>query len=127
MKTENRIVKTVLLISFLMCCAITGFSKSPVKITGVWMNKQETRKVEFYQEGGKYFGKVVWVAASETELKEGDILFKNMTWDGEDLNGKVSTPKGDATCSISFFLGGSIQVIVSKGVLWKTFYWTKIK
>src|SRR5512135_3315733 len=54
-------------IGFLLALALllglsTGASaQSPDAIVGKWLNTKGTAHVEIYKEGGKYFGKIVWL------------------------------------------------------------------
>lgn len=102
-------------------------SQTTEELNGIWINDDATRKVEFYQEKGKYFGKMVWVAEdSDARAKPGDIVFKNLVWDNDHYTGMVVTPKrGDLDCTLSWEGTDKIKIVVSKGFISRTLYWTR--
>jgi uncharacterized protein (DUF2147 family) len=111
----------------LLAVTVNGFSQTPEKLTGTWVNAQNTRKTEFYAEGGKYFGKLVWVA-DDSKAKAGDIIVKDLVWDGKVFTGTIVTPAmGEMSCKLSFQSDDKITITGSKGFASKSVYWTRVK
>lgn len=126
-KSENTIAATLLIGALLVCTTIVGFSQTPEKLDGTWMNEQNTRKAELYKQETKYTGKIVWLAEGEDKLETGDIIFKALVWDGKKFKGLAITPKqGDLPCTISFESENKIKITVSKGSMSHTVYWSRV-
>lgn len=56
--------KLRLLAGLLLFCAtasLAGDAFNPDSIIGVWMTGEGKAKVQIYRNGGKYFGKIVWL------------------------------------------------------------------
>lgn len=118
-------IRNLILIGFLCCSPLLAFSQSEENLLGVWSNSQNTRKVEFYHLDDLYFGKVVWLS-DDSKLKVGDVLFKNLKWNGRQFNGKVATSsRGDISCAISFTTKDQVKISGSMGVISKTAYWRR--
>lgn len=45
----------------LLLLAGSAFAQNPDAIVGKWLNGEGTAHVDIYKEGGKYFGKIVWL------------------------------------------------------------------
>ncbi|MBL0745889.1 DUF2147 domain-containing protein [Chryseolinea lacunae] len=107
--------------------ALQGHSQVPEKLKGIWTNEQGTRKTDFYEVEGKYFGKLVWVS-DDSKLKAGDLLFKELVWNGKKFHGTAVTPaRGDLSCVISFEGDDKLKITASKGGMSKSVYWTRVK
>lgn len=127
LKSENTIAVVLLIIALLTCSAIVGFSQTPENISGTWTNEQGTRKAEFLKQESNYNGKIVWVADDEERVKPGDVIFKNLTWDGTKFKGLAVTPKqGNLPCSITFENDKKIRITVSKGRMSRTVSWSRV-
>ena len=57
MKKTGALVGMVLL----LCLSSRMLAQNPDAILGKWLNAKGTAQVEIYIEGGKYFGKIVWL------------------------------------------------------------------
>jgi len=126
-RSESTIAIALLIGMLLVCTAIVGFSQTPEKLQGIWMNEQSTRKAELYKQEGKFNGKIVWVAEGEEKVKPGDIIFKDMKWDGKKFKGLAVTPlQGELPCTISFENDKKIKITVSKGFMSRSVYWSLI-
>ena len=126
-RSENTIAAALLIGMMLVCTSIVCFSQTPEKLQGTWMNEQSTRKAELYKQGSKYSGKIVWIAEGEEKVKPGDIIFKDLVWDGKVFKGLAATPKqGNLPCIISFEHDKKIKITVSKGIMSRSVYWSRI-
>lgn len=126
-KVQRKIVFATLVMVTGLCSATLGFSQGPEKLTGAWTNAKNTRRADFYSDGNRYFGKLVW-GLDDTKVKPGDIIFKDLVWDGKKFNGTASTPaRGGVSCSISFDRNNIIKITVFKGAVSKSVYWRRMK
>jgi uncharacterized protein (DUF2147 family) len=126
-KSENKI-GAALLIGVLVCTALAGVSQTPEKLEGTWMNDKSTRKGEFYKQESKYNGKIVWVSEGEEKLSVGDVIFKDLTWDGKKFKGLAVTPRqGNVPCTITFENDNKIKITVSKGRMSRSVYWSRVE
>lgn len=126
-KSENTIAAALLIGALLVCATIVGFSQTPEKLDGTWMNEKGTRKGEFYLQESKYTGKIVWVDENEEKLSVGDIIFKELAWDGKKFKGLAVTPKqGNVPCTIVFEGENKIKITVSKGGMSRSVYWSRV-
>lgn len=55
--------KTGALVGMALFLCLSGrvLAQNPDAIVGKWLNAKGTAQVEIYSEGGKYFGKIVWL------------------------------------------------------------------
>ena len=54
-------LSSLLAVVFLLCLSGRAFAQNPDAIVGKWLNGEGTAHVDIYKEGGKYFGKIVWL------------------------------------------------------------------
>lgn len=126
-KSENTIAVVMLIVALLVCTTIVGFSQTPERLEGTWMNEKNTRKGEFYKQETKYTGKIVWVEEGDEKLSVGDIIFKDLTWDGKKFKGLAVTPRqGLLPCTISFESDNKVKITVSKGKMSHAVYWSRV-
>ncbi len=115
-------------------------------ILGVWLNENQTGKIEIYKEGGKYFGKIIYAKpplGSENELlvdKKNpdpnlrnqpilgmtvlkDLVFKNGKW----VNGTAYSPERGKHFKIIGWLEeeGQLEIRGYWGFFYSTETWTK--
>lgn len=124
-QSEKIIAITVLVVAFLTCTVIVGFSQNADQLQGLWLNEQQTRKAEFTKQGSEYFAKVVWVSDSNDKIKAGDVIFKNLKWSEDRFTGYAQTPQGEASCTITFVSESKIKIVVSKGFMSRTILWSR--
>lgn len=119
-----------MLLALVVVCGVfagpRGFAQTETGLQGTWVNEQATRKADFYNEAGAWFGKLVWVG-DDTKMKAGDILFKDLRWTGKQFTGKVITPRGIGNCVLSFVDTDKIKITASKGGMSKVVFWTRVK
>lgn len=123
-------------------------------ILGVWMNEDKDAHVKIYQEGDKYFGKIVWIKDPidpetgepkldkhnpDPELKTrpslGIQLLTNFVWDGDEWDdGDIYDPKNGKTysCYMKFPDETDLDTLKIRGyvgisLLGRTTYWTRVK
>jgi uncharacterized protein (DUF2147 family) len=126
-KSESTIAAILLVCMLLACSAIVGLAQTPERIEGIWTNTQGTRQAKFYKEGNLYMAKLTETAADDSKVKTGDLIFKNLKWDGKKFNGLASTPKGEMPCTIYFENEQKIKITASKGFMSRSVYWSRIQ
>ena len=52
---------TTMLLGFLFLSLTLTAQSSKTAIVGTWLNQEKAAKVEIYQQGEKFFGKIVWL------------------------------------------------------------------
>lgn len=118
-------------------------------IVGKWYNTEKDAQVEIFKEGGKYFGKIVWLKEpvengkpkvdknnSEKELQTrpimgmrllNDFQFKGGVWE----DGTIYDPKNGKTysCIIKRKDGKTLEVrgYVGFSMIGRTVEWTKVE
>ncbi|MCI0751005.1 MAG: DUF2147 domain-containing protein [Flammeovirgaceae bacterium] len=119
-------MKHLAIVVILLISAMTSFSQAPEQLQGFWINEQGNRKSEFYKVENAYFGKIIWTAPNTEKPTVGDIVFKNLKWNGREFKGYAATPKqGDISCTISFKSDSEIIIVISKGFISRTVEWTR--
>jgi uncharacterized protein (DUF2147 family) len=120
-------------------------------IAGIWYNEEKTSKVQIYQEGNKFFAKIVWlkepndkvtgkprvddlnpdVKLQKTPLL-GLVILKDFVFDGTDewSSGTIYDPKNGKTYSSKIHFGDSPNLLKIRGyvgisLLGRNTYWTK--
>ncbi|HNY02600.1 MAG TPA: DUF2147 domain-containing protein [Bacteroidales bacterium] len=119
-------------------------------ILGTWLNQEATGKVTLFKEGGKYFGKLVWLREPldkvtgkprtdkenpDEKLKStpliGIVNMKNFTFDGKEewSGGTIYDPKNGKTfkCYIQFESPNKLKIrgYIGVSVLGRNTYWTR--
>ena len=120
-------------------------------ILGIWYNEEKTSKVQVYQEGNKFFAKVVWLKEPndkttgkartdnlnpDAKLQKtplmGLVVLKNFVFDGDEEwnDGTIYDPKNGKTYSCKIHFGDSPNLLKIRGyvgisLLGRTTYWTK--
>jgi uncharacterized protein (DUF2147 family) len=120
-------------------------------ILGTWLNQEATAKVNIYKEGGKYYGKIVWLkepndkitGKPRTDVENPDPKLKNtplmglvnlngFVFDGDDEweDGTIYDPKNGKTysCYIQFDDKPNtlrIRGYVGISMLGRTTLWTR--
>jgi len=120
-------------------------------ILGIWYNEEKSSKLQVYQEGDKFFAKIVWLKDPidpdtgkpktdklnpDPKLKNvprlGLIVVKNMIFNGSDewKDGTIYDPNNGKTYSSHIQFGDSPNLLKLRGfigisLLGRTTYWTK--
>jgi uncharacterized protein (DUF2147 family) len=120
-------------------------------ILGKWLNEDKDAHIEIRNDGGKYFGKIVWLRDpidtltgkpkvddknSDKALQGRPVLgleiLKDFTFDGEDewSEGTIYDPKNGKTYDCYMELGetGILKIRGYIGISWigRTTYWTRV-
>ncbi|NIG55450.1 DUF2147 domain-containing protein [Chitinophaga sp. Cy-1792] len=137
-----------LLIGFCLATAGAFAQDAAHAITGVWFNQEKDGKIEIYENGGKYFGKLIWVKDTyepdgKTPKKDsknqdaslrnrplvGVVLLTNFTYsDGKYRDGKIYDPKSGKTYScIMTPKGNSLDIrgYIGVSMFGRTTTWTR--
>lgn len=119
-------------------------------VKGIWLNQDEDAKIEIYENGGKYFGKIVWLKTPidpETNKPKVDKhnpdpalrnrptlgleILKGFTFDGKEewKDGTIYDPKSGKTYSCYMRLENKnklkIRGFIGVSMLGRTTYWTR--
>ncbi|MGC8864838.1 MAG: DUF2147 domain-containing protein [Bacteroidales bacterium] len=121
-----------------------------IDINGIWLNQDEDAKIEIYENGKKFFGKIVWLKTPidpETNKPKVDKhnpdpsmrnrptlgleILKGFTFDGKDewKDGTIYDPKSGKTYSCYMRLESKnklkIRGFIGVSMLGRTTYWTR--
>ena len=108
----------------MICLSGLSFLTNAQKITdGTWYNEEKTSRVQFYEQGGKLFGKIVWLeepiqdGKPRTDVNNpkeslrskplmGLVFLKNFEKDGENYweDGTIYDPRNGKTYSCEMTL-----------------------
>ncbi len=125
-KIQKSIAVIVVVIVLVSLTRPYGYSQAPERLQGAWINEKGTRKCDFYRESDNYFGKLLWVE-DNSKVKVGDVIFSDLKWSGRGFTGKALTPRGNASCTITFDGEDRIKITASKGGMSKSVYWTRVQ
>lgn len=151
MRTKLSIAFAVL--TLLMTPGAGSFAQKhkPGDLLGYWFNEEKTSKLQIYEEGSKFYAKIVWLKEPldkgtgkprtdnlnpDARLKNAPLLgllvLKNFVFDGEDewKDGTIYDPKNGKTysCYIKFDDKPNtlkIRGYIGVSLLGRTTYWTK--
>lgn len=116
------------------------------RIVGIWMNEDQTTKVEIFKAGNSYSGKIIWLAKPNNSegkpfldknnpdrAKRGQkilgltiitgLKYTNNQWS----NGTIYAPRRGmyADCSVALSNNGNLEITVTKSGFSRTKTWTK--
>jgi len=115
---------------YVMCMlffySVSTNAQSSNAIKGIWLNPEKEGKVEIYEQGGKFYGKLVWMklpyekdgktprkdinnkeASRRTRPLMDMVLFSDFVFkDGKWTNGEIYDPKTGKTYSSQMVLKG---------------------
>ncbi len=135
----------ILLLAFLT--QVVAEAQNPAdRIVGVWLNEEQTSKIEIFKDGNSYSGKIVWLAQPNDpdgkpyldkknpnpEKRNQKILgltiitglnYAKNKWSGGTMYGPKRGQYAD--CSSELKGVGELQLKVSKGVFSATKTWTR--
>lgn len=119
-------------------------------VKGIWLNQDEDAKIEIYENGGKFFGKIVWLKTPidpETNKPKVDKhnpdpslrnrptlgleILKGFSFDGKEewKDGTIYDPKSGKTYSCYMRLENKnklkIRGFIGVSMLGRTTYWTR--
>jgi len=123
-------------------------------ILGVWLNEDKDAHIKVYNEGGKFFGEIIWLKdpideeTGKPKLDDenvdeslqsrpilGLMLLKDFEFDGDDEweNGKIYDPKNGKTysCYIEFKDQTKnllkVRGYIGFSMIGRTTYWTRVE
>ncbi|RLD90268.1 MAG: DUF2147 domain-containing protein [Bacteroidetes bacterium] len=154
-------MKTKLLVSMLAVFLLSPVLKLSAQdfkandVVGVWLNEDKDAQVDIYQDGDKFFGKIVWLKTPIDSLTNkpkldtknideslrtrpvmGMLLLKDFVFDGDDEweDGEIYDPKSGKTysCYMEFPDEDNMNNLKIRGyigisLLGRTTYWTRVK
>jgi len=130
-------------ITVMVCCFTILMQAQNKTILGVWWNQEKTSRIEVFEDSGKIFGKIVWLADNKNkdgstprtdynnpkpELQKnkliGTCILKNLTWNADDAEwnkGEIYDPKTGKTYSCYAVLQKDGKLYIKGFVLGMTF------
>lgn len=138
-----------LLLAF-MSCSIASAQHKADDIVGFWLNQDKDAKIEITKQGGKFYGKIVWLAnpidpetnkpkvdknnpseSLRTRPTLGLEILKAFVFDGKNEwnDGSIYDPKSGKTysCFMKFESSNALKIrgYVGVSLLGKTTIWTR--
>ena len=135
--------------------AMFSYSQTPSAdaIIGKWLNEDQDAHVQIYKEGGKFFGKIVWLkepnepATGLPKLDDdnedeslrsrpvmGLVMLKDFVYEDDDKewdDGTIYDPKNGKTydCYMNFDENGILKIRGYIGISWigRSTYWTRVQ
>jgi uncharacterized protein (DUF2147 family) len=135
--------KLIFLFSFFACVSINAQNKAN-DVLGTYMNPTGEGILKIYQEGSKYFGKLVWMKhpekldvhnpdkAKQGQKILGSPIMKDFVFDGDDTweDGTIYDPKNGKTysCKIKRDEKGNLNIrgFIGISILGRTEYFVKV-
>ena len=99
---------------------ITSFSHSQTSesdVLGTWTNDKKTSNIEFYQEGDRYFAKVVWIKDTKEGVHVGDVVALNLKYNpSENMyeDGKFNWGRYKMNCEMKLLDKNTLELNLSK-------------
>jgi hypothetical protein len=124
---KKSVIATALLLAPYVCNA----ANSPNDILGIWLMANKNVKVEIYNTNGTYQGKVIWMDddANKKNFSVGGLIIDNMKYnpssqkfEGGNFYGRGHT----LDCELKLIGSSLMEVKVSKGILYKIRYCTRV-
>jgi uncharacterized protein (DUF2147 family) len=151
MRKTGTLAFTVFALLALLAGKTFGQTHKATDILGIWYNEEKTSKLQIYQEGSKFYAKIVWLKDPtdkntgqprvdnlnpDAKLKNapliGLVVLKNFVFDGKDEwnDGTIYDPKNGKTYSCKIHFGDSPNLLKIRGyvgvsLLGRNTYWTK--
>ena len=128
----------------------SAFAQSADAVLGVWHTEGKESKVEIYKQGGKYFGKVIWLGRTNpdgsplldaknpnekqrTRLIQGLTIMKDFTYDGKNVwdDGEIYDPKNGKTysCKMTLLNANQLDVrgYIGFSLIGRTTHWSRVE
>ncbi len=144
----------IALVGMFTFSANTAQAQKADDVLGTWLNADGDAHIQIYQEGDKFFGKIVWMQtpndpetgkpktdnlnpdeALQSRPRMGLILLKDFVFDDDEWeDGTIYDPKSGKTysCYMEFDDDDNMDKLKIRGyigvsLLGKTTYWTRVK
>lgn len=150
-------MKKGIVVFLTLAITLMGFTKiswsqtfKSIDVKGIWLNQDEDAKIEIFENGGKYYGKIVWLKTPidpETNKPKIDKnnpnpalrsrptlgleILKDFSFDGKSewKNGTIYDPKSGKTYSCYIRMESinklKIRGFIGVSMLGRTTYWTR--
>jgi uncharacterized protein (DUF2147 family) len=149
---KNRLIFSFILMSLALVPGIKLFAQTHKAndIVGIWYNEEKSSKVQIFSEGGKFYGKVVWLREPndkttgkprvdnlnpDEKLRNTPLLslvvLKSFVFNGKDewSDGTIYDPKNGKkySCYIQFESPTTLKIrgYIGVSLLGRTTHWTK--
>lgn len=146
----RHVLKSALMLTLILLCSLAARSQSPKAITGLWWNAEKTAKVEVYEEGGKYYGKIVELVEPNENGKQktdkenpndnlknrplkGLVILQDLEHDSGKVyeDGEIYDPKSGKTYSCNAKLVNENQLdlrgYIGFSLMGRTSTWTRVQ
>ncbi len=150
----KKIIAFSTIIMFVLLAGKQVNAQKSSDVIGVWLNADKDAHVEVYQQGNKFFGKIVWMKdpidpvtgkpkvdnlnpdpALQSRPKMGLILLNNFVFDEDEwTDGEIYDPKNGKTysCYMEFEDLSDLNTLKIRGyigvsLVGRTTYWTRVK
>lgn len=144
----------IALVGMFTFSANTAQAQKADDVLGIWLNADGDAHIQIYQEGDKFFGKIVWMQtpndpetgkpktdnlnpdeALQSRPRMGLVLLKDFVFDDDEWeDGTIYDPKSGKTysCYMEFEDVDNLDKLKIRGyigvsLLGKTTYWTRVK
>ena len=134
-----------IIVLLVVLATVTSAAVAQDEIKGVWLTQEGNSKIEIYQKGDGYYGKIVWLERSTdrngnvlTDRNSSDNLLRNRPLMGIDLledlaykkgnwTGRIYAPKRGETMDVVLSLANvnELKVLVSYMGFTKEKHWTR--
>jgi uncharacterized protein (DUF2147 family) len=118
------------------------FAQTTNSILGIWLSEKKESKIEVYQQGEKYYGKIIWTKTAgikddknpDSKLRSrpllGLVILTNLESDGDNEwdNGKIYDPLSGKTYSCKVSLEDAklkLRGFVGISLFGRTSVWTR--
>jgi uncharacterized protein (DUF2147 family) len=151
MKKSGIITFVVFVLFALLSVKVIAQKHQAGDIVGIWYNEEKTSKVQIYEEGKKFFAKIVWLKEPidpatgkpktdhlnpDPKLQSiprlGLVVLKNFIFDGVDewKDGTIYDPNNGKTYTCHIHFSDSPNMLKIRGyigisLIGRTTYWTK--
>jgi uncharacterized protein (DUF2147 family) len=143
-------MRLAILTLIMVICSVALAGLKPDSIIGIWLTEKKDAKVEIYKQGGKYFGKIIWLReptekdgsvkmdrnnpdqSQHTKQINGLIIMKDFVFDGDEQwdDGTIYDPDNGKTykCKIELEEWKMMKVRGYVGIplFGRTEYWTRV-
>lgn len=144
---KNRAILFLVLVLICNTPFANGQSTGPHSIIGTWLSEQKDGKIQIYQSGERYFGKLIWgsklydadgtlrkdVKNPDRTLKKRNLLnaviLTDFIWDdGQWKNGKIYDPNNGKTYNATIkFKNKNLEIrgFIGISLIGRTVVWSK--
>ena len=137
--------KAILILTTMMITSVVAISQTTAKsVLGIWLSPKKDSKVEIFQSGTKFYGKIIWgTGISTKDLNNPDkslrsrelvglMILSGFVFDGDDTweDGTIYDPREGKTYSCKMSLDGtnnlSIRGYMGISLFGRSETWTRV-